>query len=398
LEFEGGRVGTTHLAVDWESIVDFRRLREERLRKTREAMASHDLDALLLFKPENIRYVSGVKGLEAFWTIRECVFVPKVGDLTVFHTYPESQIHVPWVEGRIRQATLLEQRGPAGSVLCSEFAGEIKELVGEAGLADGRVGIDVVNYCAFQSLVDAGLSIVDGDEVMIDATSVKTADELELMKVACAMGDAALLDCRDVIRPGVREHDISATLIYTLRTLGSDWYIRGGICSGERTNPYFPTMGGTDRILRPGDLVSIDCTHAYLGYWADITRTFLCGDKATEHQKGLYRQSYEMLQVGIAQVKPGKTTADVANAWRRSGAEGYATHWFVHGVGMLLDTAPVLNRLSDEYPEEFLPNMVMSVENFVGDGREGVYLEEMVVVTEDGCEVISRCPFEDELM
>lgn len=390
---------SAQFAVDWEKRIDFARLRGKRLQKTREAMANHSLDALLLFKPENIRYVSGVKGREAFWAISECAFVPKVGDLTVFHTFHESQSRVPWLHGRIRPVRPLEQRGSVVELFCSEFAAEIKELMDEAGLVGGRMGIDIMNYPVYRSLVDAGLSIADGAEAMIDATAIKTTDEIELMKVACGMADAALLNCRGFIRPGVREYDISATLIHTLRTLGSDWYIRGGICSGDRTNPFLPTMGGTDRIIQPGDLVIIDCTHAYLGYWGDVTRTFLCGDRATEHQKSLYRQCYEMLQAGIEEVNPGKTTADIAAAWRRfEEVEGYATHGVVHGVGILLDTAPLLNPLSEKYPEEFLPKMALTVESFVGKGSEGVYLEEHLVVTEDGCELISRCPFEDELL
>lgn len=391
-------MATTQFAVDWEERVDLAALRSKRVEKTLQAMNKHGLDALLAVKPENVRYVAAIKGVEKFWAPGECTLLCKGGGLIAWLIFHESEPYMPWLKGRVKHAFSLEGPEPETSVFCQQFAEQIKEAMKDEGATGMRLGVDMLNPLMYQAFVNAGLEVADASALMIDVNKVKMMEEIELMKVACAMGDAALFACMEYIRPGLREYDVSAKLISTLRTLGADWYIRGAFASGERTSPFIAVMGGTDRILQPRDLVIIDCTHAYMGYWGDITRTFLCGDKATEEQRKIHKTCYEVLQESIEIFKPGNTTLDLARFWDDAKKEGRLDLGILHGVGLLLSTAPRVHALTEKYLTEFLPGMVATLETYLSEGRQGVYLEEQVLVTEDGNEVMSRCPFDERLM
>jgi len=395
--------GQYQFAVDYEERINFDRLRRERLENAKRMLKKHDLDALLTFMPEHNRYLTGEKGMESYWWLSEYTLLPRGGEPYLFQRgveYWRMKETMPWMEGRLRLVPSgpIEEMGLGRTTFGREFADEIKKILKEHGVEKGKIGIDVMNYPVYKALSDAGLTVVDGMPALIEAKMIKTRDELELHRISCAIADAALWEAKEYIKPGLREYDVSSILISTMRRLGAENYIRGIIASGERTNPYYRIVGGSDRILRLGDVVVIDCVMNYMGYWADITRTFLVGSKASEEQKEIHKEAYDLLYAGIKQVGPGKTTADVAAQWYEPGVFKKWALDVGHGLGITLhNEAPWIHYRSFEAPVEFKPGMVLALETWAGKGRQGVRLEENLIVTETGYEIISKAPFDERL-
>jgi Xaa-Pro aminopeptidase len=208
--------------------------------------------------------------------------------------------------------------------------------------------------------------------------------------------DAAFYRAAQAILPGVRENDIQAEVAHELHRLGSQWVLNVQLTSGERTHPH-PHLS-SDRLLRPGDLVFLDIQTVYNGYQTCYYRTLCCG-KPSQKQRDVYRRAYEMLQVGIDVIRPGKTTADLVNVWPSAEYWGFKNESeafglaFAHGLGVGLWERPMVSRLfSLEHPVEFQEGMVIAVETYAGEGKDGARIEEEVVVKAAGCEVITKFP------
>ena len=387
-------MGNTQFGVDWQERVDFSRLRQDRLRKVRDGMVDADLENLLLFKPQNIRYTASAKGIESYWDISECALISLDNEPFVYLS-PGVVLDAPWLEGRIRAPKHLSGDDKDGVNIVHEFACEIRELVGSG--KNTTLGIDVLNPALYEQLSQAGFEIRAAGPALGLARETKTADEISLLKVAAAMNDAAFQSCHELIKPGVRENDVTAAMIYTLRKLGSDWQIRGVACSGEHTSPQYKTVGGTDRIIQPGDLVLIDMVHSYMSYWSDVARTIICG-KPRENQTEIYQHCYEMLLSGIEWVRPGNSTSDVINCWDKLQDSKIQSFGVGHGIGTTLHEVPIIDHGSIKAPVEFRPGMVLALEVYASSGKHGVRLEENIEITESGYNVINRFPFDDTLL
>jgi len=277
------------------------------------------------------------------------------------------------------------------------FIKDLEMVLGRHGI-DRRspIGVDFLDSQLIWALQDAGYRLGDGQDVMLNARLIKTRDEIQIMKDGAATVDAAFYQIAKAIHPGVRENDIQAVASYELHRLGSQWVLNVQLTSGERTHPH-PHLS-SDRLLRPGDLVFLDIQTVYMGYQTCYYRTLCCG-RPTARQKDIYRRAYEMLQAGIDLLQPGKTTADLVNAWPRAEYWGFKSESeafglaFGHGLGVGLWERPMVSRLfSLEHPVELQPGMVIAVETYAGEGMDGARIEEEVVITEDGHEVITRFP------
>ena len=178
-------------------------------------------------------------------------------------------------------------------------------------------------------------------------------------------------------------------------------------CSGYNTNPYGWSF--SDKPIRPGDLIYIDVDGAsYQGYKSCVYRTFCCG-KATSEQKDLYEECRAMLYAGMGAVRDGATDYDVVDQWPESpsywGFESWAEiapYAVAHGIGLTLHDRPLispLKKLAGYPPTPLQAGMVIALETYAGHkgGADGVRLEENILVTEDGYELLTRWPI-DELM
>ena len=231
---------------------------------------------------------------------------------------------------------------------------------------------------------------------------MKSKDELEMMKISVALADIAYWKLKhEIIKPGVREREARGQMIEELCRLGCHYTLGHIVASGGNTNPYIRAT--TDKIIRQGDMVIIDCAiNYYYGYVHDLCRSWVVAQKMTSRQKEVYRLCYDMLYAGINQIKAGATTADIAGAFEEYYDDKYKTCslvQFAHTIGQgLYEGFWVSRGFSLDYPEELQENMVLAVETYAGDpgGDFGVRLEENLIVTKDGPVLLSLFPFEEE--
>jgi Xaa-Pro aminopeptidase len=283
-------------------------------------------------------------------------------------------------------------------------AKKIRIELEEGGLLDEPLGVDVIELPVLRALEAEGIRVVDCQALMQDARMLKTQDEITLLTTACAMVDAAYEELFRALKPGMRENDCVALVNRVLYELGSEHVEGVNAISGERCSPHPHVF--TDRMLRPGDPAYFDILHAYNGYRTCYYRTFAVGS-ASRAQVDAYRRCRDFLDQAIALIRPGVTTADVVSVWPEAEDFGFPDEeaafalQYGHGVGLSIWEKPIFSRLvSFDYPETIREGMVFALETFwpASDGWSAARIEEQLVVTEDGCEVITRFPAEELLV
>jgi Xaa-Pro aminopeptidase len=285
------------------------------------------------------------------------------------------------------------------------FAEEIAALVREHGGGNRRVGLDRCFHGLALALEAQECVPVDCMQDLLATRSIKLPEELACLELSMAGTEAAVYDTMQAIRPGATENDLFATFYGSVIRHGGEMIETRLLNSGTRTNPWFNEASA--RKVRPGELVALDTdTIGAFGYYSDFSRTFHCGPgKPSSEQQTLYQMAYDQLHHNIEIIEPGLSFREVAErAWKIP--ERYFERRYtsvMHGCGMHGE-APFITHAADfsQFGGEgrLAPGMVLCVESYIGevDGREGVKLEDEVVVTEGGCERISRFPFDERLL
>jgi Xaa-Pro aminopeptidase len=397
------------MAVDWEQRVDFERLRTARLAKTKATLASTDLGALLLFDPNNLRYVTStaIGTWERDKNIRfALVFREEDPILWDFGSAARHhKLFCPWLPESSWRAWVSPMRGamPDETGVPDALASMVFEELRERGLAGEPIGMDVPDVTTLLALQRAGLEIVDSQPVMLEARKLKTEDELALLDHAAGIVDAVYEEICRMLRPGVKESEVVAAAMKLLFELGSEHVEAINAISGDRCNPHPHTF--SDRLIRPGDQAFFDIIHSFMGYRTCYYRTFNVG-YATPAQIDAYTRCREWLDAAIELVRPGVTTDEIAAAWPTADEIGMPDEraafglQFGHGLGVGLYEFPMISRLhSLDAPAELEVGMVFALETYcpATDGRSAARIEEEVVVTPTGPEVITRFPA-DELL
>jgi len=305
--------------ADWQQRVDFERLRAARLQRLRDQMNARDLGALVLFAGANIRYATG--SYQGNWkyniNIRYAV-VPNGGDPVLFETAGSdlqcAKIDLPWMEGRIRPAITWQWAEGAVPYMAERMAQSVVEVLDAHGVRKEKIGIDNLDMQALQAFQKQELNIVDGWPAMSAARVVKTPDEIELLKQASSIGDAAMWRIKyEWLKPGVHEREIEAKVHEFMLERGCEIIYDIIVASGGNTSPY--RRWATDKIIRQGDLVIVDINAVGpSGYFIDFVRCFKCAAKMTPKEVDLYREVYDSMYAGLDKLRPGNTTADVAAA------------------------------------------------------------------------------------
>jgi Xaa-Pro dipeptidase len=263
--------------------------------------------------------------------------------------------------------------------------------------------MDVPDVTTLLALQRTGLEIVDSQPVMLEARKIKSEDELALLDHAAGIVDAVYEEIYRMLRPGVKESEIVAAAMRLLFELGSEHVEAINAISGDRCNPHPHTF--SDRLIRPGDQAFFDIIHSFMGYRTCYYRTFNVG-YATPAQIDAYTRCREWLDAAIELVRPGVTTDEIAAAWPTAEEIGMQDEraafglQFGHGLGVGLYEFPMISRLhSLDAPAEIGVGMVFALETYcpATDGRSAARIEEEVVVTPTGPEVITRFPA-DELL
>jgi len=395
------------MAVDWEQRADFDRLRRERLARAKEHLAESELGALLCFDMSNIRYITATHiGTWAIDKLIRFCLLPQGGEPIMWDFGSAARHHklfCPWLGEDRSRAGISTLRGSVEG-RAESVAKKIRIELEEGGLLDEPLGVDVIELPVLRALEAEGIRVVDCQALMQDVRMLKTQDEITLLTTACAMVDAAYEELFRALKPGMRENDCVALVNRVLYELGSEHVEGVNAISGERCSPHPHVF--TDRMLRPGDPAYFDILHAYNGYRTCYYRTFAVGS-ASRAQVDAYRRCRDFLDQAIALIRPGVTTADVVSVWPEAEDFGFPDEeaafalQYGHGVGLSIWEKPIFSRLvSFDYPETIREGMVFALETFwpASDGWSAARIEEQLVVTADGCEVITRFPAEELLV
>lgn len=395
--------------ADWQQRVDFERLRKDRLARVREQMDANDVGALVLFAGANIRYVTG--SYQGNWKYNiniRYVVLPHGGEPVLFETAGSdlecAKIDLPWQEGRIRPAITWQWAEGAVPYMADRMAQSIREVLEASGLAHERIGIDNVDMASLGALQRAGLNIVDAWPLMSKARVVKTPDEIELLKMSSAIGDAAMWKIKyEWLKPGVREREIEAKVHEFMLERGCEIIYDIIVASGGNTSPY--RRWATDKMIRQGDLIIVDINAVGpSGYFVDFVRCFKCAAKMNQQEIDLYREVYDSMYAGMEKLRPGNTTADVAVAFPEYDDDKYGTvtlQQFAHSIGITLYEGMWISRAySLKYPAEIKENMYFAIETFAGHPGlpQTTRLEEDVLVTANGPVVFTMMEHMEEAM
>ncbi|MEL0291810.1 MAG: Xaa-Pro peptidase family protein [Aquiluna sp.] len=395
------------MAVDFEQRVDFHRLREYRLARAMQALEATECGAFLLFDFYNIRYttqtwIGGALGDKmsryALLTRDGSPHIWDFGSAAKHH-----KLFAPWLNPDHSHAGMLGLRGAIHPEvgLIKEAVTTIKGLLHDAGLANAPIGVDLVEPAFLFEMQAQGIEVVDIQQDMLGARSIKNVDEIMLLSQAAAMVDGVYQDITEALKPGVRENEIVGLAAKRLYELGSDQVEAINAVSGERCNPHPHNF--TDKIIRPGDQAFFDIIHSFNGYRTCYYRTFSVGS-STPAQHDAYAKAREWMDLAIQKVRPGVGTDEVAALWPKAEEFGFANEMdafglqFGHGLGLGLHERPIISRLNSmSNPVEIQAGMVFALETYcpASDGVSAARIEEEVVITENGAQVLTRFPAQE---
>ena len=406
----GDAGGGMYLSDTEPGYIDTLKLRSERLQRLRDWMAREEYGAVVLFDPYNQRYATGSRNMFGYFLRNSTryFFVPVEGPVVLFE-YPQSY-HVSTVLETVDEArpSKLVWSSVSGkdSETVDPFARELADLLKTHGQGSMKIGLDRCSHIQALALERQGCTVIDcAGAILTEVRAVKTAEEIKCLYSSMAGAEAAVSAVREAIKPGVSENELFAAMYHEVIRQGGEFIETRLLTTGQRTNPWFNEASG--RKVRPGELVALDTdTIGCYGYFSDFSRTFRCGPgKPTRAQKELYRHAFEQVQYNMSLLKPGMAFREIAEkAWKipeRFVEQRYTS--VMHGVGMHGETPFIAHAMDYEtYGRDGIlqPGMCLSVESYIGEkgGAEGVKLEDQVLITETGIDVMSRFPYEDEFL
>jgi len=411
-DFMEGTRGTT--AVDWEQRIDVQRMRRERKERTLERLQDSELGSMLLVDDPNVRYVTGLamtggSGADHYTLLTED------GDVVHWDTADHAsnqRFNCPWIDdiryacpglGNVPRAS---GRASARDWLKEKMTDTVYTAMEEYGVETEPMGIDVENAALVEKFENRGVEVDTSraTEMMLDARKVKTRDEIECLRQVAAICEAGFQAITETVKPGKRESEVWGDAVRELWRHGA--IVQGGyVTSGPNTWPKHQA-NTTDRAIRPNDLVYADFYNVgYLGYRSCYYRTFSVGEP-TGAQRDAYEKARDDLYDVLERIEPGATTDDICEGFPDDEGEHMdwydadefwqmtTNHW-AHGLGLQLYEVPLIWRgLSPDHPVEIEEGMTMAVETIQPADRQGVRVEEMVVVRENGVEILSQWPIE----
>lgn len=408
-------IGPTALAfAEWAGLgleaPNLERMREFRLQRIVDELQRRELAGVLMFDPLNIRYATDSTNMQLWVThnhTRACLVLAD-GHMVLwdFHNCDHLSAHLPLVkEVRHGASFFYFETGARTEEHAQRFCREVDALLTEHTGDNYRLAVDKIEIAGLRELDALGLEVHDGQEMMENARLVKGPDEIRAMRCSIASTEIAMRVMQDAVVPGVTENDIWAVLHAENIRRGGEWIECRILSSGPRTNPWFQEC--RPRIVQEGELLAFDTDLiGPYGICADLSRTWLIGEgEASDEQKRLYRIAHEHVQQNMALLAPGVSFSEITERSHRLPASLRSQRYGVvmHGVG-LCDEYPSIrypeDYSSDGYDGMLEPGMVLCVEAYVGEvgGRDGVKLEDQVLVTETGYENLTHYPHDVRLL
>ena len=399
------------ISDEWSDLRQFRPLpdididvmRRYRLGRVREQLEIHDVAMCMLASPVSLRYAIDNRSYMLFMAhIPSAYAFISVDGPVVSHGVYGPQPDVDRI-GKARGIAYFDT-GDLGVPNAEKLAQDILDYLAEIGTDNRRVAIEYVNPSITQELERRGLEVIDGVNIVERARLIKSPEEIECIRWSIAVAQHGIAKMREVLRPGITEQQLWGVLNYTNLANDGDWHEARMLASGLRTNPWL--QEATDKKIEAGELVGFDTDMiGPFGYCADVSRTFFCGPgKPTATQKKLYQLAAAEVEHNLGLVRAGISFSDFQQQSFDTAEEYHKNAYtcLVHGVG-LCDEYPQIKpkfRGENPYHGELEAGMVICVESFIGDerGGEGVKIEQQVLVTDDGYELLSDYPLEEDLM
>jgi Xaa-Pro dipeptidase len=388
---------------------DWARMRSETGARLRAAMAEHGVDALVLLMNGYVVYATG-----ASWPLLDAGLSHAERPVAVVLADDEHpHLFMPYRSGASVESPVPDDHlhGPVYLEFDSgveQFARQLAELV------PSRAAIAVDELTGAMRRSSAALfpsgPPTDAAIVVGAAQLVKTRDEVACIRRATRITEQAIVDVHKALAPGVRQIDLSATLVRRAFELGATTNMLEPIWQvmpSSRETGVWTTHGDlalplltTDRELAAGDVLWTDISITYHGYCSDFGRTWLVGEQPAPRQRDQFLQWRAILDATLAVTKAGVTSGDLARAAiaANGGRKPWLPHFYLgHGIGTYPAEAPMIGTdLGQEFDDNFVlpPGAVLVLEPVVWeDGTGGYRSEEIVVITEDGYTPITDYPY-----
>jgi len=365
-------------------------------------METNSIDLAVLTNPVSIRYATDYRGYATFQSRIPSAYllVPVVGPIVLHGAYTRDLDTIDRCE--VAHSITSFDAGLNLVTAARRFTTDIVRFLAEVELGPNAViGVERSTPTGLDAMNAAGLAVVDVEPTVELARSRKVEGELDAMRHAIAVAEYAMSSMYEALVPGATENDLFSILHQTNIAYDGDWIDGRMLCSGPRTNPWYQEAGS--RRIQRGDLVAFDTDMVGpLGYCADISRTWLCtseNDQPTADQRDLHGRALEEIVHNTSLLRPGASFAELSEQAFRQPEEFIANRYacVFHGVGMTDEYPKIPYRQDWEwtgYDGEIEAGLVLSVESYVGadGGAQGVKLEQMVQVTNDGPLPLSTFP------
>jgi Xaa-Pro aminopeptidase len=385
-------------------------VRRYRLNRVREQMNSRDIAALILSDPVSIRYATGTRNMQVFCarntpsryliiTQGETILYEFTGCKHLAEGYDTIS------EVRLSNTASFVAAGQDIQNVERKWAAEIADTIINLVGTKPVVGMERMNAGSALALAALGLTIVDAQEPVEMARAIKSDDEVKCVIASLRATENAVGKLRDAITPGITENELWSVLHQSVIAQNGDYCETRLLSSGQRTNPWFQETAS--KVIGENELIALDTDVVGChGYYSDFSRTFHSGpDKPSEQQRTLYKIAYEQVQHNIGVLKPGLSFREYSEQAWDIPDKYFNNRYYLsaHGVGMTGEYPYLYHRadyVDAGYDGVLLPGMTICVESYIGkqDGVEGVKLEDQVLITQDGIEVLSRFPFESSLL
>ena len=387
--------------VPHDVVVDARRYR---IGRVREYLAKYDCAAALLYDPVNIRYAFDCTNMQV-WTMHNPIryaVIHTTGPGVMYefkHCFhlSDGREAVDEVRGAIAWNFMFA--GDRVDEATKRWAAEIADEVRRHGGGNMRVAADKLDPHGARALEAEGLEVIDGMEVMELARSIKSDDELQLMRWTIRVAEAGMARLYEHSVPGVTEQELWAHLHFENARSGGDWMETKLVTCGPNTNPWYQEC--SDRPCQEGEMISFDTDMVGpYGYCADISRSWTCGyTPMNDTQRRLYRTAREQIEHNLGILRAGMTLAEFnEQSWRIPDRHvDYRYTVVAHGCGLCDEWPSILPHTDFHMNANAVleKNMVMCVESLIAEaGTESVKLETQVVLTETGCERLDTFPWE----
>lgn len=354
-----------------------------RLCALRRAMADKKLDAFLIIHPTDLAYFTEFDGEDSYGLVTD----KGLTILTDFRFDEQAQIEAPWFKRIIRKGTMSE-------ALSNALAkAKVRRIGFEANHLTVGALQGIEKSLAERKLRDAKLLPVSG--ITADIRKIKDAHEIGLIRQAVKIAEDSFDALRQKLKPGITENQLTGLLDLEVRSRGgSGMGFPSIVCVGENASLCHYRPGEVP--VRDGAVLLIDWGVAYKGYTSDMTRTLLIG-KVSPRMRQIYQIVLDAQQAAIDRIRPGVTGKEIdlaaRNLIKKAGFGKYFGHSIGHGIGRLVHESPFMRSTKGAVVEELKAGMIITVEPGIYlPGEGGVRIEDDVLVTPTGHEVLSAMP------